>query len=450
MTGTQYRFDVRSSYAGMPSPDRPAGAFDTNLTRLRPVNGLLLQAEHLQLIEDYAEGLAGSLAQAGGDGVAFGLDLRLAADSLHVARGLAYSPVGRALRVDDDEDIDVRPLVDASKPYQVWIIELVPAAWLLGEAEIQRRLCDDPCADFDDRRPYSAQGAEIVFTEVDLSDFELGAELRSRFASYRFERERQLEEPLTWNAPDWAGGNPIPDGERVALGVLGRADDRWWLDVWTVRRDRIVAPAEKYWQRKLRMRPRDIYMAQVLQFLDHLADIEVELVTATASLRQNGIVEVASFGSLPLLPGDRGNAIRSIVETYFVSDGVPDADLRFCFCRPDHIGLAFEEAQHLARTALDPDNPQQIDILVPSEAPSDEWTFDLLDKELENGSYSGWVAFVRRSDRRCVNADRDDATDGTGEGGSGEVQLARAPSTRRSAASRGSRSKGPDPTPEVL
>jgi hypothetical protein len=443
MTTTQYPFDVWSPYASLPSPERPADAFDTHIIRLRPVNGLLLQAEHLQLTEDYAEGLAGSLAQAGGDGVALGLDLALAGDSLHVARGLAYNSIGRTLRVDADADFDVRPLIDPDKPYQIWIIELAPAEWILGDVEIQRRLCDDPCADVDDRRPYSAQGAQIVVAELDLIDLEPGEALRSRFASFWFEFERLLEKPLSWDSLDWAGGNPIPNGDRVALGVLGRAEDRWWLDVWTARRDRIAAPAEKFWQRKLGMRPRDIYVAQVLQFLAHLADIDGELATATASIRQNGIVEVASFGSLPLLAGDRGNSIRSIVETYFVSDGIPDADLRFCFCRPDHIGSAFEEAQHLDRIRLDPDNPQQIDILVPSEASSDEWTFELLDTEFENGPVPGWVAFVRRSDRRCVRRDSDDDMDSQGEGEHGEVESVASPSTRRSTSSRATRSNRP-------
>jgi len=60
----------------------------------------------------------------------------------------------------------------------------------------------------------------------------------------------------------------------VPLAVVARAGvTTVFLDAWIVRRERIDTPPKRYWQWKMRMRPWDVFLAQVLQFQCQLADV---------------------------------------------------------------------------------------------------------------------------------------------------------------------------------
>ncbi|MFT3843292.1 MAG: hypothetical protein QM723_40285 [Myxococcaceae bacterium] len=212
----------------------------------------------------------------------------------------------------------------------------------------------------------------------------------------------------------------------VPLAVVARAGGTTrFLDPWIPRRERIDAPAKQYWQWRMRQRPWSVFLAQVLQFQCQLAHLLDELPPAndpcadarsvlqqTAQLLdavkdgeaasqamtllnlsfnaigqlkqkllgvlnqgggaapksrillQRGIAELPPAGYLPVVLND--GSVNAQVRA-LLGDGL---DYRFCICRPDYIGHAFEAAQHLDRISLvqgldHPDDKPKIDVLVP-------------------------------------------------------------------------------------
>ena len=102
--------------------------------------------------------------------------------------------------------------------------------------------------------------------------------LRSRVASSYFEDERRRVasfisgEGLRSNV--WCLGAEAAGGKDVPIGVLARAGATTvFLDAWTARRERIDAPAKRYWQWRMAMRPWDVFLAQILQFQCQLSDL---------------------------------------------------------------------------------------------------------------------------------------------------------------------------------
>src|SRR5262249_51965268 len=58
------------------------------------------------------------------------------------------------------------------------------------------------------------------------------------------------------------------------LAVVARAGNTTiFLDPWIVRRERMDAPSRRYWQWTMRMRPWNVFLAQMLQFQCQLADL---------------------------------------------------------------------------------------------------------------------------------------------------------------------------------
>lgn len=263
---------------------------------------------------------------------------------------------------------------------------------------------------------------------VSLSDERF---LRSNVAHSFFEDER-LRHPHLISAAGlrshaWCLGAGVDRrGCEVPLAVIARAGGKTlFLDPWIVRRERMETPSRRYWDWRMAMRPWDVFLAQVLQFQCQLADgaadvppdvdpCEVErqaldagVQTLDATLKQiqdtspdqpppfvQGLTELRAkfaelllapptpapggahilidrgFGELPpagWLPVVAGKVVQSQVRA-LMGAGL---DLRFCIVRPDYIGHALEEAQHLERISLtkgldDPKQLEEVDILVPN------------------------------------------------------------------------------------
>jgi hypothetical protein len=232
----------------------------------------------------------------------------------------------------------------------------------------------------------------------------------------------------------WCLGATIGAGAEVPLGVVARAGDRTvFLDEWTGRRERMEAPPRRYWEGRMAMRPWAVFLAQILQFQCQLTDLAqggraggslpdpcapqqtalgdasrlladlhavyprlaeaapeggllaVEGISTRIGgvleqirrlprgllrlpsqrvLLEGGIVELPAAGYLPVAPGLEtvNRQVRRLV-----GEGV---DLRFCVVRPDYVGHALEEAQHLDRISLldgleDPARKPEVDVLVP-------------------------------------------------------------------------------------
>ncbi len=257
--------------------------------------------------------------------------------------------------------------------------------------------------------------------------------LRSNVAHSFFEDERRRHPHLISAAglrsPAWCRGAGVDlRGCEVPLGVLAREGNvSLFLDPWVVRRERMETPSRRYWDWRMWMRPWDVFLAQVLQFQCQLADgpasvpetdpcaperktlgegvqaLEATLKQIQESspdglppfaqdlsalrdklaalarapssgsasgdahvLLDRGVAELPPAGWLPVVSGQ---IVQGQVRA-LLGQGV---DLRFCVVRPDYIGHALEEAQHLERISLtvgldDPKQLQEVDILVPNGA----------------------------------------------------------------------------------
>ncbi len=258
--------------------------------------------------------------------------------------------------------------------------------------------------------------------------------LRSNVAHAFFEDERRRHPHLISAAglrsPAWCRGAQVDlRGCEVPLGVLAREGQvSLFLDPWTLRRERMETPSRRYWDWRMAMRPWDVFLAQVLQFQCQLSDgpdamppsdpcaderqslgegvraLEATLkqiqesspnglpayaqdlsalrdklagllAAPTAAtfpgdahvLLDRGIAELPPAGWLPVVAGQ---VVQPQVRA-LLGAGV---DLRFCVVRPDYVGHALEEAQHLERIPLTPglDDPtqlQEVDVLVPNGTP---------------------------------------------------------------------------------
>jgi hypothetical protein len=266
--------------------------------------------------------------------------------------------------------------------------------------------------------------------QVPLSDERF---LRSNVAHSFFEDER-LRRPHLISAAGlhshvWCLGAGVDACACVPLAVIARSGGKsLFLDPWIVRRERMETPARRYWDWRMAMRPWDVFLAQVLQFQCQLADgpgmtppegepcenerqtLDAGVRVLDATLKQiqesspdglppfvTGLTELRAkfaallqtqaggfatsaahvlidqgFGELPpagWLPVVKNKVVQGQVRA-LMGAGV---DLRFCIVRPDYIGHALEEAQHLERISLtkgldDPTQLEEVDILVPNGA----------------------------------------------------------------------------------
>ncbi|RZU11348.1 hypothetical protein EV645_6514 [Kribbella rubisoli] len=391
-----------------PSSATP-GAFD----RLTAFDGLFLRAEHINLIESYATDVAFAVGASTGPGVVHGFDVSLHGYELRVSAGLALMADGRPLRTTAVltarvDDLDVK----AGRYFEVG---LRSGSWPHGDEAVQGLLCDEPCGcDGGTRRTARTyDGPYLVIRPVDTESglAEQVTAHRSWLASRRFRQEE--DEARRWPATDPRLPEQWPPnfGERardtLPLAVLlpPLADFDWQVDQWTVRRDKGAPPPEHHWQWRLGMRPRQVFIAQVLQFQVQLNEGEPaaaaasratslrgELQKAVESIReaerqQSGeqreqaldeldrrisgfeqelstlleaphdrafaeappgpqLVELPPAGFVP-----RGGAtletVAAAVETYLAC---PRFVRNVCTCEPGDIGALFAAAQHRDRT----------------------------------------------------------------------------------------------------
>ncbi len=291
----------------------------TPLTRLNYFDGKFLRANDLKAEQDYLRQLVRQSNQAGGAGVAYGYDVTLGGgDTLEVGAGLAIDPQGRVLLLPRETTINIQELIDKSRALQsflsaskverdgsfelcelasetppvnvlaasnLFVITISHAEALCGEEDVLGKLCEEACATSTDR-PFVVEGLVVRAIPLVLRTLLPNSKavpmaqihLRSRVASAYFEDERRRVASLISKAgleqATWCLGADAEGGSGVPIGVIARDGTRTvFLDPWIARRERIDAPATRYWQWRMMMRPWDVYLAQILQFQCQLHDL---------------------------------------------------------------------------------------------------------------------------------------------------------------------------------
>ena len=291
----------------------------TPLTRLNYFDGKFLRASDLKAEQDYLRQLVAQSNQAGGAGVAHGFDLTLGrGDLLEIGQGLAIDPTGRVLLLPTGTSLSVQelidksrdlqqlfgsvnvlragdfaecelsptpPVVDSALPSNLYLIVISAADALCGEEDVYGRLCEEACVTSTDR-PFAVEGLIVravpLVLQTPLPSPKVVAltqkHLRSRVASAYFEDERRRVASLIskhgLEQETWCLGADAAGGSGVPIGVIARAGSTTvFLDSWIARRERIDAPAKRYWQWRMMMRPWDVFLAQILQFQCQLHDL---------------------------------------------------------------------------------------------------------------------------------------------------------------------------------
>jgi hypothetical protein len=431
-----------------PGSDAVSGG---TFTRTNFADGLFLRAEHLQRIEDYASNLAAAAGAGVGVGVVHGYTCTLSADGgeVEVTKGLAFAS-GQPLQCSRGLSLPLAG-VQPQTADDFWVVEIAPAAWLYGNEPVYGGLCDDPCGNGSGISPYESEGVRLQLRRDHIDGFGDVPKLRRRnwLASEYFERERRRggDDAGAGNAPwllptvtneaiaqitghEWSGGTAPYDGATVTLGALWKDGEVWSIDIWTARRDLGDPLPAVNWQWRLGMRPRNVFLAQVLQFEAELANssfgaprqesdfekkIREELTAARAavgkwrsdkredviqplaaalglmeteqgaSLPAAGFGELPSAGYLPLRFASVEEAENSVLALF--GDQV---DVRVRSCRADYVAHAVEEAQHMDRIPLVPERAAgiaKVDLLVTLEPP---------DLAVTRTDGYPWSAFVRR------------------------------------------------------
>lgn len=281
----------------------------TPLTRLHYFDGKYLRADALTLEQDYHRELVRLSNLAGGWGVVHGLGLGQVGAALAVTPGLAITPTGRMVLLTQGLEVPVAALVEAAAqaPAEagkagfgdcgpagappaaetagqgIYEVTVGPAQALCGKEEVFGRLCEDACLT-DTARPYWREGLVLRLRPValslpDSSAVALGqTHLRSRVASAYFAREPGLPAPLLsaqgLGSTIWCGPATLHQREEVPIGLLVREGSTVRvLDAWAARRERMEAQARGHWQGRMRMRPWNVFLAQILQFQCQLAGL---------------------------------------------------------------------------------------------------------------------------------------------------------------------------------
>ncbi len=383
----------------VPSPDP--------LTRLNFFDGRLLGAADLTVEQNADRTLSMLLAQAGGVGVAWGLDVDRAGETLSVSAGLAFDPTGRPLLLPAAVPISVSDLLGSpvapvrlgmagdsvfgpcvlGQPVEVTVdpissadVYLLTIGWIegyCGTMDVYGSACDVACVGSTDR-PYRVDGVLFRLRSLTLesplptsaSVLLTAGHLRSRLAAAYFADERARAgvalSAASLASAAWCHGDSAPSGSEVPLAMLVRfGGTTVWLDEWVARRERLEPPARVGFDGRMAMRSRSAWDAQLGQFQCQLADRlgAGGLPSGTRRLVDAGIVELPSCGYLPI---DQSLDVVAQV-TAMMGDGI---DLRFVPEPVDAIAHLLEEVQHRDRVSLlvgldDPTAKPPVDILVP-------------------------------------------------------------------------------------
>jgi hypothetical protein len=292
------------------------------LTRLNYFDGKFLRADDLQREQSYVRQLVQFSNQGLGAGVVYGMDTVLDRQGrLSIGPGLAMDSTGRTLLIGDTATLDIAALIDASRRISasrlkpkgtsaknsssefsdcidlttappdgltpagsLYVICVGHAESLCGIEDVYGRLCEEACVTATDR-PLIVEGVVVralpltLHTPLATSRVPLTRKhLRSLVASAYFEDERHVVASLISRAglalDTWCVGAELTAVGCVPLAVISRAGSSTvFLDAWTVRRERMEAPAKRYWAWRMAMRPWDAFLAQVLQFQCQLHEV---------------------------------------------------------------------------------------------------------------------------------------------------------------------------------
>ena len=333
------------------------------------------------------------------------------------------------------------------------VLSVAPIEALCGDEEAFGSPCSSACAAESDRS-YVIEGVDFRVRDYHPNrpishrhpNQIRGTVASAWFASERDSRRSEMTGQLL-RRRFWCEGTPAPSGKEVDIAIFERHDDTIrWIDQWTVRRELCDPSTKHHWLNATNMRPWSVFVAQVLQFQCQLAhclqltnavpdradydrlktqildfkgvlkqatvDTSLQVAfqsiasgfdvisaqAAVASTRHAGLVncvgdELPPCGWLPVI-ANRG----ACVSTKLLMGN--DVRLAYYQVRPDHIGQAFHEAQHLDRISLiqrGSEPKDDVDILVPT---------DLSGNELD------WVFFTRRQHR--ISYPCGDLSDSTG------------------------------------
>lgn len=289
----------------------------TALTRLNYFDGKFLRAADLQAEQEYHRRLQQLATSAGGSGVVHGFDLQLlAGDQIDLGAGLALDAEGRVLFLPMDAAVQIEELIRRSAGTAVvkaggvkgsavftlcetaavtatttpqdgallYVLGITHAEALCGQEDVFGKPCESACASGTER-PLRLEGVVLRALPLQLAspwptsgvETMQSLHMRSRVASAWYADEaRQVESLISGSgllSSLWCRGAPAATGSFVPLAVIARAGGHTvFLDAWTARRERMDGPPRRHWQWRMRMRPWDVFMAQVLQFQCQLRD----------------------------------------------------------------------------------------------------------------------------------------------------------------------------------
>jgi hypothetical protein len=207
-----------------------------------------------------------------------------AAAAAAAARSLHSSHAGL---FNDCVEIAAPPPTAVVSSGDIYVIAICAAEAFCGQADVYGKLCEEACVTSTDR-PYRLDGVVVRAIPLQLVTpfpssraVAIGGNkyLRSKVAHSWFADEVRKHPDAISRAgllsDIWCLGAEYQSNCcEVPLAVVARAGSATiFLDAWTVRRERIDAPARRYWQWNMRMRPWDVFLAQVLQFQCQLADL---------------------------------------------------------------------------------------------------------------------------------------------------------------------------------
>jgi hypothetical protein len=294
----------------------------TPLKRLNYFDGKFLRASDLDLEQGYLRQLVAISNQGLGPGVVYGYDTTLGGgDTIQIGPGLAIDPSGKVLLMQSAVTQNIQTLLDASRKSvalkpdasgktgtggfndcievaappptsvipvsDIYVIAICSAEALCGQEDVYGKLCEEACITSTDR-PFRLDGVVIRAIPLQLVTpfptskavaIDSNIYLRSKVA-HSWYSDEVLKHPGAISrdgllSRTWCLGAGYDSSCcEVPLAVVARAGSTTvFLDAWIVRRERIDAPAKRYWQWKMRMRPWDVFLAQVLQFQCQLADV---------------------------------------------------------------------------------------------------------------------------------------------------------------------------------